>query len=56
MSEGAELAGLPEDAKRVVTASDDLYQRIKRIDKTMQVARYLPHPAKQLQSRLMSSL
>ena len=56
MSEGSELAGLPEDALRVVMASDDLYQRIKRIDKTMHVARYAPNPARQLQSRLMSSL
>ena len=56
MSESNQLTGLPEEAQRVVTASDDLYQRIKRIDKTIYVSRFLPNPARQLQSRLMSSL
>ncbi len=52
-SDPSVLSGLPEDARRIILATSELYDRIKRLDARIHMP-VPPHsPARQLQSRLM---
>ncbi len=47
------LASLPEEARRIVSGTIDLYERIARLQHNLHQSVPLPSPARQLQSRLL---
>ena len=53
ISDPAAIAGLPEDAARLIRATSELYDRIKRLDTNIHAPFAIMSPARQLQSRLV---
>jgi regulator of CtrA degradation len=51
-SETEMLAGLPESARVLIEASQDLYARVKRIDESLERPTVVPSPARGLLNRL----
>lgn len=46
------ILGLPRDAQRLIAASEDLYDRVARLDRTVERAEPRPSPARTLLGRL----
>ncbi|MBC7987644.1 MAG: DUF1465 family protein, partial [Sphingomonadaceae bacterium] len=49
---GRAILGLPREAQRLIAASEDLYDRVARIDRGIERAAPMPSPARTLLGRL----
>ena len=55
-TEERSLESLPQRARELVRSSDDLYKRIQRLERELEVGQAMPSPARSLLDRLERSL